>query len=85
MTDQPPKKNRHAKKATKEGGAVAGLAVLLSILMQSVRANHPDLPWDPSDDAVVVGTTTGALWAFYRWIRKRIKRRRQRHGDSKVR
>ncbi len=85
MTDQPPNKKRHAAKATKEGGAVGSLAVLLALLLESIRAKNPDIPWDQSNDAVVIGATTGALWAFFRWIRKRIKRRRQRHGNPQTR
>lgn len=85
MSDPTPNKNRHAKKAAKEGGTVAGLAVLLAVLLESLRAEHPALPLDPSHDAAVVGATTGLLIGLFRWLRKLIKRRRRARGNPKTR
>lgn len=77
-------KKNPAKKAAKEGGAVAGLAVLLAILLESLRSQHPDLPWDPSHDAALIGAGTGICFGLFRWLRKLIKRRRQRNGNPQA-
>jgi len=78
-----PSKHHHAKKAAKEGGAVGGLAVLLAIILQSVRANNPDLPWPVNSDLAIAGAATGILTGLFRWIRKLIKRKR--HGNPTTR
>jgi len=85
MLNEKAKGTHPAKKAAKEGGAVAGLAVLLAALLASIRAQHPELPWDASQDPALVGATTGALFGLFRWLRKVIKRRRRSRGNLKAR
>lgn len=70
-----------AAKAVKEGSAVASAALLLAVAAKSLRPTT-NLPWPPDQDPIVIGALTGLLTALFRWLKKRIKRRRARNGNT---
>jgi len=61
------------KKGAVEGSSAGVLAGLLALVLASVRAKNPDLPWGPSEDAVIIGAGVGLLAGLWRWLRNRRK------------
>jgi len=60
-------------KGAQTAGGTGGLAVLLGILLRSIRVKNPELPWSPTEDVVIVGVAVGLLAGIRRWWRNRRK------------
>lgn len=61
------------KKGAVEGSSAGALAILLGIIMRSIRVKNPDLPWGPTEDAAIVGAGVGILAGIWRWWRNQHK------------